>query len=214
MGCGVGGRPRVREPCPGGGRTRRSRTGTNVPCGGHGQAAARRIGGGEVTKIVAGDGTRGDYFGWSVSISGDAVIVGAYHDYDDGAGSAYVFQRNWSGADDWGQVTKIAASDATGGGSFGFSVSVSGDQAIVGAMGNDAAGRYAGAMYVFFNGGGTGDCDDDGDADLGDFACYIDCRTGPDGGVPLGCGAFDFDDDIDVDLIDWGAFQVAFTGDG
>ena len=48
---------------------------------------------GEVEKIFANDGTASDYFGWSVSIDEDTVIVGAYGDDDNGStsGSAYVY---------------------------------------------------------------------------------------------------------------------------
>lgn len=44
-------------------------------------------------KLTAADGAAYDYFGWSVSISGDCAIVGAYGDDDKGlgSGSAYVF---------------------------------------------------------------------------------------------------------------------------
>jgi len=52
-----------------------------------------------------------------------------------------------------------------------------------------------------------GDCDDDGDVDLLDFACFVDCFTGPGGGILPGCEGLDFDDDGDVDLLDYGVFQ-------
>ena len=47
----------------------------------------------ETTKLTASDGDWTDFFGWSVSISGDTVVSGAYHDDDLGedSGSAYVF---------------------------------------------------------------------------------------------------------------------------
>lgn len=51
----------------------------------------------QIAKLVASDGAFDDYFGYSVSISGDGntAIVGAYRDDDKGAdsGSAYVFVR-------------------------------------------------------------------------------------------------------------------------
>ena len=57
-----------------------------------------------------------------------------------------------------------------------------------------------------------GDCDDDGDVDLTDYACFHGCLTGPDGGLLSGCEPFDFDGDTDTDLLDGAAFQVSFTG--
>ena len=67
----------------------------------------------ERKKLLAGDGAADDYFGYSVSISGDTAIVGAYWDDDNGdsSGSAYIFSRDQGGADNWGQVKKLTASD-------------------------------------------------------------------------------------------------------
>ena len=57
-----------------------------------------------------------------------------------------------------------------------------------------------------------GDYDGDGDVDLDDYANFLDCMTGPDGGILSNCDPFDFDVDVDVDLQDFSAFQEAFTG--
>ncbi|MFH0981088.1 MAG: hypothetical protein V2A79_06085 [Planctomycetota bacterium] len=56
------------------------------------------------------------------------------------------------------------------------------------------------------------DLDDDGDADLKDFALFQRCFTGSGGGVPSGCTAADLDGDTDVDLTDFHRFQDGFTG--
>ena len=44
-------------------------------------------------KVMAGDGVGWEFFGYSVSISGDTAIVGAYGDDDNGpaSGSAYIY---------------------------------------------------------------------------------------------------------------------------
>ncbi len=83
-------------------------------------------------KLIASDGAFRDYFGWSVSISGDYAIIGAFGDDDNGerSGSAYVFKRQGSR---WVQQGKLVASDGTRMDSFGYSVSISGGYAIVGA---------------------------------------------------------------------------------
>jgi hypothetical protein len=96
-------------------------------------------------KITASDGDEYDYFGDSVSISDDTLVVGAYLDDDNGmnSGSAYVFERI-SGT--WAQVTKLKASDGDEGDIFGASVSISGDTLVVGAQGN---GNYIGSAYIF-----------------------------------------------------------------
>jgi hypothetical protein len=54
---------------------------------------------GHVAKLTASDGASYDYFGWSVSISGDTIVVGANGDDDNGlgSGSAYIFGRGSGG---------------------------------------------------------------------------------------------------------------------
>jgi len=64
---------------------------------------------------------------------------------------------------------------------------------------------------VSCSGAGPGDCDQDGDIDLDDYAVFADCLTGPLGGILAGCDLADMDVDTDVDLDDFAAFQEAFT---
>jgi hypothetical protein len=118
----------------------------------------------QIAKLKAPDGTSSDYFGGSVSISGDYAIVGmrrlvwneVYRRWDK-YGWVYVYYRNEGGIDVWGQVAKLQASDAEAGDSFGlYSVSISGDYVIVGALGDDDNGDLSGSAYVFYrNQGGT-----------------------------------------------------------
>jgi len=98
---------------------------------------------GQVAKLTASDAAAGDFFGTSVSIFGDTITVGATRDNDAGtsSGSAYVFDRNQGGANNWGQVAKLTASDAAANDFFGKSVSISGDTITVGS---------SGSAYVFF----------------------------------------------------------------
>jgi len=106
---------------------------------------------GQVKKLTASDGEDYDGFGNSVAISGDTVAVGASG--EDGAGNyrgaAYLFERNWGGADNWGEVQKLTASDGADDDHFGFSVAISGDTVVVGARYKDGAGTNRGAAYVF-----------------------------------------------------------------
>ena len=106
---------------------------------------------GEVTKLASSDMQEGDNFGYDLAISGDTVVVGANLEDAGGdeAGAAYVFQRDEGGADNWGEMKKLTASDAQAGAAFGVSVAVSGDTAVVGAYNDDAGGFRAGATYVF-----------------------------------------------------------------
>ena len=106
---------------------------------------------GELKKLTASDIQEDDEFGSSVAISGDTALVGAPREDANGfsAGAVYVFNRNQGGADNWGEVKKLLASDAQDAAFFGRSVAVSGDTAIVGAPNDDTGGNNAGAAYVF-----------------------------------------------------------------
>jgi hypothetical protein len=100
-------------------------------------------------ELTAGDGAANDYFGASVSVSGDTALVGAPRD-DVGAngnqGSAYVFVR--AGAA-WTQQRQLTAGDGVANDAFGTSVSVSGDTALVGAPNVTVGSNVAqGAVYV------------------------------------------------------------------
>jgi hypothetical protein len=96
-------------------------------------------------KLIADDGESGDWFGRRVSISGKYAIAVSLHD-DGDRGSAYIFERN---ATDWIQQTKLTASSPAAGDQFGSDVSISGDNAVVGADRNDYNGSWSGAAYVF-----------------------------------------------------------------
>ncbi len=106
----------------------------------------------EQDKLVASDAAPDDRFGSSVAASGDTAVVGAYRDDDAGtnSGSAYVFVRSGTM---WSEQAKLLGSDAALGDSFGFSVAVSGDTAVVGALGDDDAGSSSGSAYVFVRNG-------------------------------------------------------------
>ncbi|MDF7799449.1 FG-GAP repeat protein [Pontiellaceae bacterium B1224] len=104
-------------------------------------------------KLTAYDGATSHFFGTSVSLSGDTVLIGASEDDDNGSrsGSAYVFTRT-DGL--WSQQQKLTADDGAASDYFGTSVSVSGDTAVVGASGDDDNGSSSGSAYVFTRTGG------------------------------------------------------------
>jgi hypothetical protein len=99
-------------------------------------------------KLTASDGMMFDYFGKSVSISGDYVVVGAESGNGkvSNSGSAYVFVRS---GNSWSQQAKLIASDGAKDDNFGSSVSISGDYVIIGAKNEDAKGTDSGSAYVF-----------------------------------------------------------------
>ena len=103
----------------------------------------------QIAKLTASDAGPDDQLGYSVSASGDTVLVGAWGDDDGGsdAGAAYVFGPDAMG--DLVQVVKLTASDAGLDDRFGRAVALSGDRALIGADGDDDEGSNAGAAYTF-----------------------------------------------------------------
>jgi hypothetical protein len=107
------------------------------------------------TELTALYGAASDYFGDSVSVSGDTAVIGSPSKTVNGhahQGAAYVFI--W-GAGSFEQA-ELAASDGAAGDHFGCSVSVSGDVAVIGASNKTISGRTSqGAAYVFVRSGAS-----------------------------------------------------------
>jgi uncharacterized protein (TIGR03437 family) len=101
--------------------------------------------------LRASDGAANDFFGSSVALDGDEVVVGAPGD-DIGSnlneGSAYFFQRAGS---EWIQKQKLIASvPGTPGDQFGVSVALKGGALVVGADAENVNGNeHQGSVYVF-----------------------------------------------------------------
>lgn len=121
---------------------------------------------GEIKVLEATDLEAGDWFGVSVDIYGSNAVVCAYNDdvtigetFVEQSGSAFVFNKDQGGANNWGLVTKLVASDATQYDTFGRSVSMIEDAIVIGAYGesHDADGNNeisrAGSAYVFIDDG-------------------------------------------------------------
>ena len=104
-----------------------------------------------LTKVTAPDKAGGDWFGASVSQSGNILAVGSsWSDPDgvSGAGAAYLYQLEANGSATY--LTKVTAPDKAGGNRFGTSVSQSGNILAVGASGSDPDGvSDAGAAYLY-----------------------------------------------------------------
>jgi hypothetical protein len=104
------------------------------------------------SKILDPDPGYNDQFGYSVSISGDYAIIGAHNDdgpAGDGQGSASIYKRNESTGIWEIQGSKIYSSDPGVYDYFGWSVSIDGDYAIVGAKGDDGdAGTGQGSAEI------------------------------------------------------------------
>src|SRR6266496_3545919 len=101
-------------------------------------------------KVTADDGAAQDNLGWSVAIDGNSAVVGAPNATVNGhssQGAAYVFSYlNGS----WSQVAKLTASDGAAFDTFGYSVAISGNTAVIGAWHAAINGNpLQGAAYVF-----------------------------------------------------------------
>jgi hypothetical protein len=105
----------------------------------------------EQAKFLGSDPQGLDFFGSSVSIEGDTLVIGSPDDSESqpgfNAGSAYVFVRS---GNEWGQQAKLTASDAANNDFFASRVSISGNSVAVSASGVDMPGAVdQGAVYIF-----------------------------------------------------------------
>ena len=129
----------------------------------------------EEALLSASNAELGDFFGTSVAVAGDTVVVGApgedsnatgingnqTNNFFNGAGAAYVFHRS---AGSWSQEAYLKASNTGQGDSFGESLALSGETLVVGAPFEDSSatgvngdganntGTNSGAAYVFRRG--------------------------------------------------------------
>ena len=101
-------------------------------------------------KVTAGDGAAQDNLGWSVAIDGNTAVIGAPNATINGhssQGAAYIFS-NSNGS--WAQVAKLTANDGASFDTFGYSVAISGNTAVVGAWHAAINGNpLQGSAYLF-----------------------------------------------------------------
>ncbi len=102
--------------------------------------------------LIADDAQANDFFGGSVAVDGDTILVGANGRDDNGSksGAAYVFVHTGSG---WVQQAKLMASDAKALDNFGYSVDLAGNTALIGA--SHFSDEAADAIYLFTRSGGN-----------------------------------------------------------
>lgn len=105
----------------------------------------------QTAKLLHLNGDVNDFFGNSVSIYGDNIVVGSQNDDDNGSnsGSALVFTKPVTGWKDTTETAQLFPSDGADSDLFGRSVSISGDNIVVGAQSNDDNGSNSGSAYVF-----------------------------------------------------------------
>jgi Tol biopolymer transport system component len=147
-------------------------TGTTVLVGASGDGGAgsvsvfdKNFGGtnnwGFVKKFSGSDSVTGDVFGEVMAVSGDTLVVGA-GGHNNNQGAAYVFERNQGGANTWGEVKKLVASDGKPGNSNAnplnrfLAVAISGSTIVMGTSdeprdvnGNPGDEFSVGSAYIF-----------------------------------------------------------------
>ena len=106
---------------------------------------------GQVAKLSPDEPDWADIFGSFVDIDEDLLVIGAVGDDDHGinSGAAYIFERNVNDSNNWIQVAKLTAADATSHDLFGEALSISGDTVVVGASSDGDHGFDSGSAYVF-----------------------------------------------------------------
>lgn len=103
----------------------------------------------EMRKLIPSDGDRGDRFGYAVALSGTYALIGSRYAGSDNEGAAYVFSINETGMAAT-EVIKLTASDGGADDWLDFSVAMSENLAIAGAMNHATPqGTGAGSAYVF-----------------------------------------------------------------
>jgi hypothetical protein len=104
------------------------------------------------TRLSAADGAVGDYFGNSIAISGNTIVVGAHRESEGGtaAGAVYVFTG--AGAT-WTQQAKLIGTGTNF--FFGYGVDIDGDVVVVGARGISSSSYWTGRALVYERTGAT-----------------------------------------------------------
>ena len=127
------------------------------------RAYGRNYGGadtwGLVKKIAPTDPQDNSWFGTSVAVRGTRAVVGA--PWHDGAGTdrgaVYVFGQNEGGADAWGQVAVLTASDTRDDDLLGLDIALYGSYVVASSPYSRGGGTQRGQVYVFGeNEGGPG----------------------------------------------------------
>jgi len=100
----------------------------------------------EISKLTAFDADANDQFGFSVSISGDNILIGARSE-NSSSGAAYLFRNDGSGV--FSEVSKLTTLDISASDEFGSNVFISGDDMVVSSPQDDDVGLDSGSAYFY-----------------------------------------------------------------
>lgn len=104
--------------------------------------------------IFAPDGQNRDYFGQSLSLDGNRILVSAPNEDSEflNSGAAYIFEKT-NGT--WSFVNKLKASDPKEAIYWGLSVSIQGKHAVIGSRYDSEIDAISGSAYLFEQIAGT-----------------------------------------------------------
>lgn len=150
----------------------------------------------ENAKLVYSDPENTGYFGWSVDVSGETILVGGANRYNsgggstDGEGAGYLYfmpEGGWSG--NRLEDEELVASDALSDRLLGYSVNLTDDWLVIGAPQAGPGDLEPGSAYFF-----AFDNDDDGVGNFNDNCPDDGNKLDP---GPCGCGVEEVDSDGD-----------------
>lgn len=95
--------------------------------------------------LTASDASPNDYFGSSLALEGNRLVVTALG-VGDYAGRVYVFERGVDGT--WSEVAKLAPASTAAGDVFGFSLALDGDRLLIGAT-QSPTPHGSGSAFLF-----------------------------------------------------------------
>ncbi|MBL4697842.1 MAG: hypothetical protein JKX70_03310 [Phycisphaerales bacterium] len=156
------------------------------------------------TKLFASDASLGAQFGFSVSIQGNTVMVGANKEDSSviESGSAYLFEFDGS---QWSDGVRVLAEDGIEADRFGGDVAVWDGFAMSSAVGHDSAAADGGAVYIFdLVCSCPADFTGDGNLNFFDVAAFLSAFAAQD---PIA----DLNDDGSFNFFDVSAFLTAFA---
>lgn len=112
----------------------------------------------EEETLYPADGSFASWFGVSVAISDNVVVVSSHGDNAKGdkSGAAYVFEYDGF---HWIEAAKLTPKRGKAGDSFGYPVTINNNKIAIGCLGDDSAGpagHNSGAVHIFRNTGRGG----------------------------------------------------------
>jgi len=134
-------------------------------------------------KVLKPEGLDANFnFGYSIDIDQDKAIIGATG--ADLKGSAYIFQKDKGGSNNWGELLKLKPDNGKFNDNYGFSVSIYGDDLIIGSI-RHYREDGSGVVYIYNKDMGGADkwglvseVIPDDPSDRGAFGCSVSLFDG------------------------------------